>query len=270
MALSEFQQTLCQLIAVNRRASGESYVAGGAALNFLLRGERISRDIDLFHDTAEALDAAWQADRRLLESRGYDVQPVRERAAYVEASVSRGEESVLMEWTRDSAYRFFPLVEDEALGLALHPFDLATNKMLALAGRLEVRDWIDLMTCHDRVQPMGYLAWAGCGKDPGFSPSSILEHAARSGRYTDAELDGLSFEGPRPDLAAAAHQWRSMLDAARSIVSGLPAEHAGKCVLGADGNLYRGSPGQLKDDLAAGALRFHAGCIRGAYPQVVT
>jgi hypothetical protein len=175
-----------------------------------------------------------------------------------------------MEWTRDSAYRFFPLVEDEALGLALHPFDLATNKMLALAGRLEVRDWIDLMTCHDRVQPMGYLAWAGCGKDPGFSPSSILEHAARSGRYTDAELDGLSFEGPRPDLAAAAHQWRSMLDAARSIVSGLPAEHAGKCVLGADGNLYRGSPGQLKDDLAAGALRFHAGCIRGAYPQVVT
>ena len=33
-----------------------------------------------------------------------------------------------------------PLVRHDELGLVLHPFDLATNKALALIGRLEVRD----------------------------------------------------------------------------------------------------------------------------------
>lgn len=36
-------------------------------------------------------------------------------------------------------------MEHEDLGLTLHPFDLATNKVLALVGRLEVRDWVDVL-----------------------------------------------------------------------------------------------------------------------------
>jgi hypothetical protein len=32
-------------------------------------------------------------------------------------------------------------------GLTLHPFDLATNKVLALVGRTEVRDWVDMVEC---------------------------------------------------------------------------------------------------------------------------
>ncbi|NQT83092.1 hypothetical protein HQ563_08715 [bacterium] len=63
-----------------------------------------------------------------------------------DVGVAQGEDSVLIQWTRDSAYRFFPLVQHEEFGLVLHPFDLATNKTLALVGRLEVRDWIDLIT----------------------------------------------------------------------------------------------------------------------------
>ena len=51
MALTEFQRAVCRLIAANRIATGESYVAGGVALNELLATPRISRDIDLFHDT---------------------------------------------------------------------------------------------------------------------------------------------------------------------------------------------------------------------------
>jgi len=39
--------------------------------------------------------------------------------------------------------------------LALHPFDLATNKVLALVGRLEVRDWVDVIECDRRLQPFG-------------------------------------------------------------------------------------------------------------------
>ncbi len=266
MALTEFQRTVCRLIAANRVERGESYVAGGTALNLLAGGARISRDIDIFHDTAAALEAAWENDRSLLVANGYDVRPLRERPAYVEAIVAKGGERVLLEWTRDSAYRFFPLIRHEDLGLALHPFDLATNKVLALVGRLEIRDWLDLLTCHERIQPLGYLAWAACGKDPGFSPAAILEQAGRTGHYTQSELDGLAFAGPPPDLAAASHTWRTMLEQAREIISVLPADAVGKCVLDRRGLLYAGTPDRLRADIAAGALVFHEGSIRGALP----
>jgi hypothetical protein len=36
MAATAFQRELCRLIAKSRRDSGESYVAGGVALNILL------------------------------------------------------------------------------------------------------------------------------------------------------------------------------------------------------------------------------------------
>jgi hypothetical protein len=53
MALTALQRNICRLIAQSRIESG-----------------RISRDIDLFHDTESALEASWLNDRRLLEGGG--------------------------------------------------------------------------------------------------------------------------------------------------------------------------------------------------------
>jgi hypothetical protein len=268
MAVTAFQRDVCRLLAANRLERGESYVAGGTALNLLTGGTRISRDIDLFHDTAEALEAAWDADRHALVTAGYEVRVVRERPSYVEALVSRSEGRVLMEWARDSAFRFFPLVAHDDFGLVLHPFDLATNKVLALVGRLEIRDWIDLLTCHDRIQPLGYLVWAACGKDPGFSPSAILEQAGRTGRYAAEDLAGLAFAGGAPDLPALSRTWHGALRDAGEIVAQLPGDRAGMCVLDAGGALYRRLTGNLRADIERGGLRFHAGSIRGALPRI--
>ncbi len=269
MALTEFQRSICQLIAQNRLDQGESYVAGGAALNAVVDGHRVSHDIDLFHDTREALLATWDSDRALLEGNGLALDVIRERPAFVEAIVSRGGERVLLQWACDSAYRFFPLVRHDEFGLVLHPFDLATNKVLALVGRLEVRDWIDVITCHDKIQPLGYLAWASCGKDPGFSPASVLAEARRSSHYTDAEIAELAFDGPRPHAAALAVAWHRMLKEADEVVELLPPQNAGKCVLAPTGDLYRGSLTRLGEDLAAGRILFHEGAIRGALPQII-
>jgi hypothetical protein len=98
MALTSFQRSVCRLLAGNRLRSGESYVAGGTALNTLLRAPRLSRDIDLFHDTEEALAAAWTADRNLLERERYALSVIRERPTFVEAEVARGDESVVVQW----------------------------------------------------------------------------------------------------------------------------------------------------------------------------
>jgi len=270
MALTTFQRRVCRLLADNRRRSGESYVAGAGALNELLGAPRRSRDIDLFHDTEAALAASWSADRASLAGEGYEVGVVRERPTFVEARVRRGDDSVVIQWAHDSAYRFFPLVEHEELGLALHPFDLATSKILALVGRVEPRDFVDVLTCDREMQPLGYLAWAACGKDPGFSPRAILELAARSSRYSRAELRGLDFEGEPPDAAALSQRWREALAAARDIVELLPAEEAGRAVLTADGDPYRGGASELTAALARDELLYHEGSIRGAFPRIVS
>jgi hypothetical protein len=269
MALTEFQRGVCRIIAANRVRGGESYVAGGAALSTITASPRISRDIDLFHDSGEAVVATWEADRRLLASRGYAVDLRRQFAGFVEAIVSQSGEQVILQWVRDSAYRFFPLIEHEDFGLTLHPFDLAVNKVLALVGRVEPRDWIDIHHCHERIQRLGLLAWAGCGKDPGLSPSFILEQAGRSAHYSQAEIDKLEFAGPPPDAAALSRRWLAMMDEARRIVDALPAERAGTCVLDASGALFQGGLPELRLALAQGALRFHAGALRGALPKMI-
>jgi hypothetical protein len=162
------------------------------------------------------------------------------------------------------------LVEHAELGLVLHPFDLATNKVLALVGRVEPRDWVDVIECNERLQPLGYLAWAACGKDPGFSPLAILEQAARTSRYSAEEIEGLAFEGPAPDAASLSQRFRQALADGRAIVGALPAERAGECVLTSGGELFRGSAADVTAALAGGALRFHRGSVRGAWPRVVS
>lgn len=268
MALTPYQQTICRLIAAERVRQGESYVAGGSALNHLVRAPRISKDIDLFHDSAEAVRLSWENDRALLQANGFKVDMIRQREAFVEALVRKNADSVLLQWAPDSAFRFFPLVEHPDFGLTLHPFDLATNKVLALVGRIEVRDWIDIINCHDHLQPLGYLAWAACGKDPGFSPQSILEQAARSARYTTEEVAELSFDGPVPDAAALSKHWHAMLDQARVLVDRLPADQAGHCVLDLQGELVQLAPDELATALKQGRVVFHAGSLHGALPRL--
>lgn len=269
MALTEYQRKICRLIASNRKEQGAGYVAGGVALNTVLDAPRVSLDIDLFHDTEEALNKTWDADRELLTSHGYSIDILRERTSFIEAMISLEQDEVLMQWARDSAFRFFPLVEDEDFGLTLHPFDLATNKVLALASRLEVRDWIDLINCHDKIQPLGYLVWSACGKDPGFNPKSLLLEAARTSRYSTGEVSALSFDGPVPDAGELSRQWHEMLKEANLLIDRLPVDEADKCVLDSKGTLFMGSIEDLEHALDQGVLLFHTGTIHGALPRIV-
>jgi len=246
---------------------GDSYVAGGVALNQLLQAPRKSHDIDLFHDTTESLSASWAGDRALLTAQGYEVQVLREALSFVEARVLRDGDHTLMQWARDSAFRFFPLLTDDIMGLTLHPFDLATNKILALVGRLEPRDWIDVLHCDERIQPFGLMVWAACGKDPGFNPKSMLAAASRS-HYSQAEIDSLDFEGPRPNAQALGTRWHEILHLAEDLIGILPREEVGKCVGTPSHHLFRGGAEDLRVMLNDNRLMFHEGRIGGSWPSI--
>lgn len=266
MSITNFQRDICRVISANRIETGESYVAGGVALNTLIDASRLSSDIDLFHDVQEAVITSWHADSELLEKSGYVVTARRHLPTFIEAVISRGPDNMIMQWAQDSAYRFFPLQTHEDFGLTLHPFDLATNKVLALVGRLEVRDWIDVISCDTSIQPLGYLIWAAAGKDIGLSPPFILDEAARSSRYSQIEVETLSFADTAPSAAHLSQQWRVILAEARIIVDLLPANEVGRCVLDLKCGLFRASSEDLPSQLKSGFIRFHSGSIRGAYP----
>ncbi len=268
MALSDFQSRILRLLAANRRENVGSYVAGGLALNLSLGAPRLSHDIDIFHDSTEALLESWRLDRETLESFGYTVRPLREYKTFIEATVTKEDGHTEIQWGADSAYRFFPLVEDETTGFTLHPLDWATNKLAALVGRTEPRDWIDVITSIREIQPMLYLISAACGKDPGFSPPSMLEYVARR-RYTQVELDDSLIPKGVYDAASLCRFWRETVEKTREALPLLPPEEAGKAVLDKDGRPFKGDPKLLPEAIAAGDVVFHEGRICGAWPCVL-
>jgi hypothetical protein len=268
MALTPLQRDVCRLLAEHRKLSGEAYVAGGLALNEVLGGGRVSRDVDVFHDTETALQTSWATDLTLLRSNGFVVEPRRERPSFIEAVIRRGPESVIFEWSHDSAYRFFPLVEHAAFGLTLHPIDLATNKVLALVGRREPRDFVDALRCVDTVQPLGLLAWAACGKDPGWNPVALVDEAVKTARYSQVELDTLDWEDDvRPDARELGERWHRAVAAARALIPSLPPEEAGTCVMDGEVPARFESVAEVAAARTRGAVSFRRGSIRGAFPQ---
>ena len=143
------------------------------------------------------------------------------------------ERALKIEWAQDSAFRFYPVQEDERFGYRLHDADAAVNKVLALAGRSEIRDFVDVLHLDDSHLPLGALAWAACGKDPGFTPEFLLDHAARHVAYTQVDLDRLSLREPL-DLTVLKRRWLAALERARALVAGLPPDEVGCLYVDAD------------------------------------
>jgi hypothetical protein len=118
-------------------------------------------------------------------------------------------------------------------------------------------------------QPLGLLAWAARGKDPGFSPAAILEHAARSPRYSAAEHRRLDFEGEPPDVTELSQRWHAALESARAVVGLLPAREACHAVMMREGGLFRDDMQALLEALLQDRLANQAGRIGGALSRVL-
>lgn len=224
MPLTEFQRTLLAELSTDR--SGDVYLAGGAALHFAPNSVRYSDDLDFFHDSIERVASTFAADSARLSGAGYAVTVELSQPGFIRATVRRGENATRVDWARDSAWRFMPLVRDPLGGLLLHPVDLAINKVLALAGRDEPRDFVDILFVHASVLPLGAACWAATGKDPGFSPLSLLELLKRRGRYRPDDFARLNLVEPF-DLVPAKVTWLAALDEAEAFARSRPPDEAG-------------------------------------------
>ena len=186
-ALSKIQTDILRLLAAHR--DPESYVAGASPLN--RDAPRISADIDVFHDREERVAAAALNDTQALTAAGYSVSWLRQLPLIYTAEVRQGDASTRLEWVVDSDYRYFPTVQDEIFGYMLHPVDLAMNKVVAAAGRRELRDIVDLVTIHETILPLGAVIWAAVEKSPGFTPEGLIAEIRRNANYPAAEWRAL-------------------------------------------------------------------------------
>jgi hypothetical protein len=158
MPLTPIQKEVLRLLAGNR--SPESHLAGATGIHMSPETTRYSHDLDLFHASEEAVASAFKEDSDSLRENGYKIKLLLSQPGFIRAEIAKKDNSLRIDWAQDSIWRFFPPVQLEGVGWVLHPVDLAVNKVLALAGRDEPRDFIDTLYLHESVLPLGALAWA--------------------------------------------------------------------------------------------------------------
>lgn len=224
MPLTPYQETVARLLSSNR--SFDSYLAGGAAIHLAPNTTRYSNDLDYFHDSVDRVARAFVDDERLLRADGHEVVLEMQLPGSIRAMVSRDGASTKVEWTHDSAWRFMPTLYNDIVGYTLHPIDLAINKLLALAGRDEPRDFLDILEMHAHTLSLGALCWAAAGKDPGFTPFALLEILRRRGKYHPEDFARLRLRAPI-GLPALKATWLGALADAETFIRSRPADEIG-------------------------------------------
>jgi hypothetical protein len=260
MPLTEFQTRIFKVISANRNP--ESYVAGGVVIHRDKTSSRYSKDIDLFHDTAQALNTSVELDADALKHAGYQCDFSMRQPLFHRADVAKEGNRVRLEWAADSSFRFFPVVPDDVLGFRLHDADAATNKVLAAAGRQKVRDFIDLIHLDETYISLGVAIWAAAGKDDGYTPELIVDQLRRNSLINPATLDGVKFAQPI-DAIALKQSWLNCLRNAETLIAAMPADSLGCLFLDRNQQPARGiafDPSWTP----------HYGSVKGAWPKIVT
>lgn len=262
MPLGPFEQEILRVLATNRNP--DSYVAGATVLNQSPDSPRASQDIDLFHDTVEALRVSVEVDLASLMRAGFEATLVTQHDTFCRARIQRGEAASKIEWVNDSAFRFFPIEPDAELGWRLNFWDAATNKVLAAAGRSVARDYLDMIWLHQRHLSLGALVWAAAAKDPGFSPELIVDMARRHAKYRQEELDAV-----RPVQPIKVRELKQVFlqaaDEAEALFQRLPVAEMGCFYLDTSRRPVCPDP----DAPGFAALTRHYGSIKGAWPRIV-
>jgi Nucleotidyl transferase AbiEii toxin, Type IV TA system len=261
MPLTPFQRGVAKILASHRNP--DSHIAGGAVINRADTSPRYSNDLDIFHDTAESVVVCAEADVRVLRAAGYTVQWLLQVVGFYRAELSQGENRMRLDWSYDSAFRFFLVQPDSDFGYCLHPADVAVNKVLALAGRNEIRDLLDILFLDQTYLSLGALMWAACGKDPGYTPSLLLDQANRRAIFHESDLKGEHLARP-VDLRELKKQWLSSRERAEALFERLPEEELGCLYLDAHSKPVTPDPQNPKFP----SLKRHFGSIHGAWPTI--
>jgi hypothetical protein len=199
--LTPFQERIAAIVAGLDEAD-DFALAGGGAL--IIRGDvdRGTRDLDFFGLTIESVDRLAPAVERALTRAGMEIVTLQSNQGFVRLVASQGDERCEIDLAADA--RLFPI--DTGPGIpTLTGEELAVDKVLAIFGRAEARDFIDLAAVEPKY---GFerLCELAAEKDRGFSPQVFGEMLYRFDRLQrrEFEIDDERFQ----QLGPIVERWR--------------------------------------------------------------
>lgn len=200
--LSVLQQQVAAIIAGLNQAEGFA-LAGGAALIVRQEIDRATRDLDFFGPSGDAVDRLLPAVEHALTNVGYGVERVQVSSGFARLIIRHGDQQTELDLGADA--RLFP-VEPGEPAPTLSSQELAVDKVLAVFGRAEARDFADLSVLEPRYG-LRRLFQLAAEKDRGFSPDAFAEMLGRFSRLRRNEFD-LSDEA-YAELSQVIVDWRA-------------------------------------------------------------
>lgn len=136
---------------------------------------------------------------------------------------------------------------------------MAVNKALALSGRTETCDYVDILEL-GRKYSLEAIVWAACGKDEGFSPLFLLKMMRRFAKTERGELDKIRARDLNP--VEMKMEWIKMCDRAEEEMTRLAGTRP-DMPIGVAFVDEAGEPGWIGRDPA---LRIHRLSLKGSWP----
>lgn len=202
--LTPLQQRVRAIVAELPEADTVALAGGGA---LIVHGivDRATNDLDYFSPAAVDVRVFADATSDALRQQGLSVSTEHSSADFVRLSVHDGEHDLSVD-VGISRRAFAPVLTEHGPVLAAE--DLAGDKLLALFGRAEPRDFIDAHALAARID-LADLYRLASDKDPGFNLERLCEalgvfdhHPRQAFPITDADYD---------QLRHWVHQWRNGL-----------------------------------------------------------
>ena len=199
--LSPLQEQVAEIVAGLDEAE-DFALAGGAAL--IVRGDiqRQTRDLDFFGLTSSAVDRLVPAVDRALRNADLVVRHIQKSPGFARLVIEKGESRTELDLGADA--RLFPVDAGRPIPV-LSGEELAVDKVLAVFGRAEARDFIDLLAIEPRYG-LDRLCQLAAEKDRGFDLGVFADmlHQFDRLRREEFALDDARYEQMRSVVAT----WR--------------------------------------------------------------
>ncbi|HZD24140.1 MAG TPA: nucleotidyl transferase AbiEii/AbiGii toxin family protein [Acidimicrobiia bacterium] len=191
--LTPLQLQIRQIVA-SLPGAEDLALAGGGAL--IVHGivDRETRDLDFFSSSPEKVDQLLPFVEQALRDASLVVERLRVAEGFAQLSVASASETTTIDLAWDP--RLLPPTVT-AEGPLLAEEEVAAGKVLALFGRAEARDFVDVLALESRYG-LDHLCQLAAEKDPGFDRTVLAEMMNRIDRLPrnefgieDAEYDRL-------------------------------------------------------------------------------
>jgi hypothetical protein len=188
------------------------YLTGGTALSAFYLKHRKSNDIDLFTPEEELILPFSFKIEETLKGNGIEVKRSREFNSFVELFVCFLQESTAIHIALDSPFKFEQPADSKRFpGLKIDSLiDIATNKLLTLFGRANLRDFVDVYFLINEIFKKGDLIEKAKIKDPGFDIYWLGVAFERVNAFSTDSQEMLLLKKPfnMKELQGFFNQWR--------------------------------------------------------------